>query len=291
MNPALIIQYPGNASNRKGYLNPSRPHDANHIIIGDIGDEEVLVVACDDGDIISYTVQSIYSAIDIGAKIVYGPDAYQHGRLKRWGHENSTLPNLTYPNTDPNWTKECRLLAPWFHENVGESAWGLATHKNAMLLAVSSNTMEITIFAPPLCPEGSGSLHWTCYPPPTYEAYTSWGREPLPITLQDRELGRTITLRGHTTNIPNVAFCDNNLDLEGRYLVSTDINSCVIVWDIWRRIQVFVVPINPGSSKSAKTLTPCTFSFQRSTFTRLGCCLLGHSNLKTQVRYSAPYCE
>lgn len=43
-----------------------------------------------------------------------------------------------------------------------------------------------------------------------------------------------IFLRGHQANIPNIAFCNNDLDTLGQYLVSTDIEGKTTVWDVWR---------------------------------------------------------
>jgi len=42
-------------------------------------------------------------------------------------------------------------LAYWserlFHENVGNSAWGLAIHSKSRLIAVSSNLKQVSVFA------------------------------------------------------------------------------------------------------------------------------------------------
>jgi hypothetical protein len=34
----------------------------------------------------------------------------------------------------------------FFHENVGQSVWGLAIHEQSRLIAVSSNAREVTLF-------------------------------------------------------------------------------------------------------------------------------------------------
>ena len=52
-----------------------------------------------------------------------------------------------------------RTLVPWFHENVGTSAWGVATHKDPMLFELSSNIKDIHVLKPTLSPEGRGLFH------------------------------------------------------------------------------------------------------------------------------------
>ena len=213
--PKVVIDLPRSKRGLKGYLDPGRPHAVNHLIVGDLGDEEVVVVACDDGDVISYNVRAIALAIEEGANTVFGPDLYQDRNLIRYRIRGWS--NLILPVADTHVTAGFRVLAAWFHENVGASAWGLATHKDAMLLAVSSNTKEIYVFAPSRRPVRD---------------------QPSRSTPQDQSLGRKITLRGHGANIPSVAFCDNDLDPEGRYLASTDIDGVSIIWDVLRCTRI-----------------------------------------------------
>lgn len=230
-------------------MDPSRPHGINHLIVGDIGDEEVVVVACDDGDVISYNVRSISLAINEGAKIVFEPDPYEDKKLRRY--RQSGWANVILPVVDPHRTPGFRILAAWFHENVGESAWGLATHKAARLLAVSSNTKKIDVFAPSLGPDGTQAFRSTYGPPRRLERYTAWETKNS-AALKDRSLGKKISLRGHVANIPNIAFCDNALDPEGRYLASTDIDGYTFVWDIWGGIRILETLGNAGPRKSIK---------------------------------------
>ena len=174
----------------------------NHLIIGDLGNEEILLVACDDGDVISFTMLSISLAI------------------------NQAVP----------------LAAPWFIRNVDKSAWGLAIHKNARLLAVSSNTHNIDVFAPALLaapasyPRTSTEVPDLDIAPGTsvgpYKDVDYWWPEC-------RSDGIHVTLLGHKANVPNTAFNNSTSDPEGRYLASTDIEGYVFVWDIYRRSTVF----------------------------------------------------
>ena len=217
------------------------------------------MVACDDGDVVSYTVHSVCLAIDAGVETVYGLDHSGGARRKPWGHQNSIL-SLPSPNSTCG-----RLLEPWFLENVGHSAWGLATHKSNMLLAVSSNTSEIVVFAPSLSSEANGTFLGNDQTPDTGERYTAWETKG-PITFRDRPLGKKVVLRGHVTNIPNINFCDNDLDPEGRYLASTDIDGYTIVWDIWRAAPIHETAGNGDPRMS--NFPRCTYSQSKESGTR-----------------------
>ena len=242
----MVVKLPQSRPGLRGYIDENKPYAINHLIIGDIGDEEVVVVACDGGDVISYTVRSLCLAINEGAKTVIEPDPFDIQTLKRYSESGGA--NLVFPVADPERTLAHRVLPAWFHENVGASAWGLATHKNSRVLAVSSNTKEIVIFAPSLSPKWSepfrsnhpslktGERYMTCEP---------WGS----TSLTDRSHGRKIILRGHAANIPNIAFCDNSLDSDGNYLASTDIDGCTIVWDIRSGIRILETTGNAVTSR------------------------------------------
>ena len=227
-------------------MDVNRPQAVNHLIIGDIGDEEVVVVACDGGDVISYTVRSLCLAIHEGAKTVFEPDPFDVQILKRYSETGRA--NLFLPVADSERTPAYRVLPAWFHENVGASAWGLATHKNSRVLAVSSNTKEIIIFAPSLSPKWSKpfrSKHPSLKTGERYMTCEPWGS----TALRDRSHGRKIILRGHAANIPNIAFCDNSLDSDGNYLASTDIDGCTIVWDIRSGIRILETTGNAVTSR------------------------------------------
>ena len=229
----------------------------NHLIIGDIGDEEVVLVACDDGDVISYTVRSISLAIDEKAETVLGESFREKGKSFSGP---MGLTNLILPVVCPNECLDIRTLAPWFHENVGASAWGLATHKHAMLLAVSSNTKDVHVFAPSLSSERHEAAPEAYQDPQRLERFTDWKNGSAAI-LEDRSIGRKVTLQGHAANIPNIAFCDNTLDPKGMYLTSTDIDGHTIIWDIWRGARVIEIFDNDSVCKSNEAPILQLFSY------------------------------
>lgn len=104
-----------------GDINPSCSHEMNHMIVGDLGDQEVLVACRDNGDVEAWYTATIAEHIQ---------------RNKR-------------ARKDQDRTKGTRQPHPrhFFADNVGASAWGLAVHKKSRLIAVSSNSHEVTVFA------------------------------------------------------------------------------------------------------------------------------------------------
>lgn len=279
----MLIHLEPSRPDLPGHIDTKRPHDVNHLIVGDIGDEEVLVVACDDGDVISYNVQSISLAIDEAAKVVIRQQCYAARRIEC----GST--NIVLPDRDPDLGLSCRALVPWFHENVGASAWGLATHKRARLLAVSSNTKDINVYFPSLSLNKHGAFHRTYPYSEEIEGFTAW-KNPGPTPLVDRSLNRVAILKGNKANIPSIAFCDNASDPTGKYLVSTDIDGYTIVWDIWRGAPIINIPgdlnVSQGYRKSVQNAVSRYVSLRGIRYSRLVRCLPRSSGFETQVRCS-----
>ncbi|KAH0542417.1 hypothetical protein FGG08_003172 [Glutinoglossum americanum] len=207
--PDLILTLPVSRENLTGFVDVNNPHAINQLVVGDLGGEEILACVCDDGDVVAYQTQKILATIE-------RRDAGDH-------------------------------VKAFFNENVGKSAWGLAIHKSARMIAVSANTKEITVFAFALATEGSNayaralernalpseSVDWVPIGPnsPTHTSFY-----PFPSSrLLLRQQNYRITLRGHGDNIPSVAFYNSQDDTLGRWLVSTDIDCAVVIWDVWCR--------------------------------------------------------
>ena len=204
--PQLEFRLPATRPGLRGYIDPQIPHAVNQLVLGDLGNEEILIATCDDGDVVAYSTQHIYNAIEISQ-------------------------NAKEPLVDP--------VRPFFKRNVGMSAWGIAIHKNARLIAISSNTKDITVFAfaigrrsplersPPLSDKdvlGTFNID---------EEDMDWRRVSV-WTPDLRSFNLEIVLKGHSNHIPNIAFCNTEDDLDGHYLASTDINCSTYVWDIWQ---------------------------------------------------------
>jgi hypothetical protein len=200
----------------QGYLDPSKPHTINHIIVDDLGVDEVLLLATDSGNVTGYNVESIFSAINRCVK-------FQHTR--------------PFDGVE---------VKPFFAENVDLSAWGLATHKFARLIAVSSNTGIITVFAFAMVDEASENENMSdssesSGAPDTNESGNTWLSINSPAQLNQlkkqmpnhRRRNLRLHYTGHKHNIPCVSFANFDLDPNGTWMVSTDIFNRVIVWSIW----------------------------------------------------------
>ena len=47
-----------------GYINPNLPHCVNHLKVGNLGNQEIIVAVCDDGDVLVYYVLRIWNEIN-----------------------------------------------------------------------------------------------------------------------------------------------------------------------------------------------------------------------------------
>lgn len=232
--PALIIAIPESRPGLRGYINPDFPHAINHLIIGEIGSEEVLVACCDDGDVVGYTVRSIERLLE-------------------------TLPDLRRQSELAGCKIEITPIIPgrpFLLQNVGKSAWGLATHKSQRLLAVSSNSSEICIFVFALARSGlpdidmrmdSELAHHEINDEPFPSDDNLWPRK-LKGSPKDRSKNIIIVLSLHNTNIPNIAFYDSDRHGHQTYLASTDIGGRLLIWEIWSGAAIVDIEIVLGSS-------------------------------------------
>ena len=232
--PELIIDIPASRPGLRGYIDRDFPHAINHLITGDIGNEEVLVACCDDGDVVGYTVRSIERLLETL------PDLRRQSKLS--GRNPEITP--TVPGR------------PFLLENVGKSAWGLATHKTQRLLAVSSNSKEICIFVFALGRSGlpdidmkldSELAHLESIDEATLSDDKPWPKVRTG-SPRDRSKNFTIVLSLHDTNIPNIAFYDSDRACHETYLASTDIEGRILIWKIWSGEAIVDTQLILGSS-------------------------------------------
>lgn len=216
-DPTLVIKLPVSRSGLPGHLNPRYPHVINHMVVDDLGDEETLACCCDDGDVVLYHVTAIARVIDLRAE--HGPfDARRNGAEDCGG---------------------LRAVRPFYHWNVGRSAWGLAMHKAGRMLAVSNNNhvIDVVAFALRHPAPGSSSASSASDDDDKVGLLAADPSTSAVVAPRPRPVGnRHVRLSGHLSNIPSVAFCnDDGHDAKGEWLVSTDIDGVMIVWDIWSR--------------------------------------------------------
>ncbi|EXJ62477.1 hypothetical protein A1O7_02914 [Cladophialophora yegresii CBS 114405] len=223
--PALVIPPALANPTARGYIDPRVPHAVNHLIVGDLGKEEILLIATDSGNVTAYYTKMIDDAIR--------KDPYRF----------STDGRSDYIG-----------LRPFFTHWVDESAWGLSIHTNARMIAVSANTpyhtasddpcAKVTVFAFALTEDSHGN-RTEDEPEDEGQAYhderdwEEWVAMGVAATTPARKRNYKITLagvEGHDHNIPCISFVNTDDDLEGNWLLSTDIGGNLKIWQIWQGI-------------------------------------------------------
>ncbi|KAI1374139.1 hypothetical protein F4677DRAFT_447783 [Hypoxylon crocopeplum] len=206
-----------------GYMDENFPHQINHVVVGNLGDEEILLLAYDDGDVIAYYTRHLENELS---------------RREREGQSNRATPQ------------------PFFRENVGKSAWGLAVHKKSRIIAVSSNLHNVSVFVFALtgqhyrhAPQAdSVELFRNVVKNENGELVDSENHSSqaanddayaakignLEHAIRRRDANWRIILqtgRGGT-NIPNIAFSENGGG-DAEAIVAVDIDGRLWVMDIW----------------------------------------------------------
>ncbi|KAI1951168.1 hypothetical protein LOZ39_000587 [Ophidiomyces ophidiicola] len=205
--PALILTPTLKEPAAPGFISHSCPHAINHIVVGDLGNEEIVLLATDSGNIAAYWTERIFSALE---------------------HSKSS---------EPQSPEALGAIVPCFFSDwVKQSAWGLAIHKFARMIAASSNTSEITVWAFALAEQAESMPAWNLdYTDEWSDVTTATQFAALRLMPAWCRRSRSIriTLRGHYNNIPCVGFLSSEIDRNGEWLVSTDITNRLLVWRIW----------------------------------------------------------
>jgi len=213
-----------------GYIDASHPHAINHLVVGDLGTEEILLVSTDSGNVAAYQTQSIEEAIR--------KDPYRFSE-----------------NARSDYVGVRAIFSQWVHE----SAWGLSIHTHGRMIAVSANTpchtpvddpaAKITVFAFALTEETTkrGDVHEADAAAGAAVAgandeeveWHNWVPSGSEASPPPRDKNYKITLGGvdgHEHNIPSISFVNTDEDTEGQWLLSTDIGGEMKVWQIWQGI-------------------------------------------------------
>ncbi|KAK5953820.1 hypothetical protein OHC33_005089 [Knufia fluminis] len=223
--PALLIKPELANRNALGYLSHrggARDHCINHLMVGDLGSQEILLFVTDSGNVEAYYTSAVLEAIKRA-----------HGQYCE-GSSSDVLG-----------------LRPFFSHWVRQSAWGIDIHKEARMIAVSANvptnvqpgisedtSATITVFAfalqPPLSsgsessdaePESPDTVEWTLWDP---------RRSPGPPKRTRNYKINLAGWDGHGNNIPNICFANTSDDDGGIWLLSTDITGEMKSWQVWK---------------------------------------------------------
>ncbi|PHH64557.1 hypothetical protein CDD81_4336 [Ophiocordyceps australis] len=218
--PELCLAPPTTPAARMvgGYQDAQRPHAINHLIVGMLGTQEVVVVCCDDGDVIAYYTQDV---------------------------ANYILATCDWPDGTPP-VQGCDLFCPTnveaprclLHENVGKSAWGLAVHSRSRLIAVTCNRHEITVFAFALATPCSGTHGRDC-------CVDQFCRYVDSHVRQRARNWRIVISLENASNMPNVCFIDDVCGA-AEYVCAIDIYGCMWAADIWTPHQPLLLVDAPS---------------------------------------------
>lgn len=197
--PVLIVPSQPSSPDLRGYIDRDEPHAINYLIVQKLGKDEVIANVRDDGDVEVFLVRHIVHAI-------------------------ATLVNRIDISKDP----VADNVKPLFLRNVGISAWGLAIHTEARIIAVSSNRHEVTIFRFGLVDEFGDTQTPRKQAKSIDDGHPSrWDEERRGDNVDSRPERKTDVTRqvlNGEANIPHIAFCNTGDDPDGRWLLTTDIS-------------------------------------------------------------------
>lgn len=221
--PVLLIKLELANRYAGGYISSARGgnsnHAINHLVVGDLGSQEIVVVVTDSGNVEAYYTSAILEAIHRA-------------------------------NQQETSSSDILGLRPFFSYWVRQSTWGIDIHKEARMIAVSANTpsrqqpgqtadpsASVTVFAFALIDDEAGSPS-SDQSEPQIDAseWTSWPTKHHVRKEPVRDKNYKITLAGrsgHENNIPNISFVNTSDDSEGTWLLSTDITGAMKLWQIW----------------------------------------------------------
>jgi hypothetical protein len=218
-NAMLSIRLARSKVGMRGYMPGTNAHAINHLILAAMRDKEIVCVACDDGD-----VEAFYTK-DIERHMIRAEAASHEGSLG--GLKVYDLSHLICSLPMERDHQKVAILQPFFHFNVGASAWGLTVQAEHALLAVSTNAHKIFVFA---FATATSELE-------TAEEYQHdlWSWRNGTDLCGPRNVNRYAELHYHDSNIPCITFEECSLPgLRNEYprLVSTDIGGTVVIWNV-----------------------------------------------------------
>lgn len=252
--PLLILDLPqsSDARNVCNRSDSSSDHNINHLIIGNLGKKEIVLCACDDGDVLAYYTERVDYSIQF-----------------------SKFPPPNYTNLK---------IKPFFHENVGDSAWGLAIHQKSRLIAVSSNLHEVQVFVFALSVVFRGGICVGGYPGHSNEQFREFTKKsPVPRSEATGKILRAVNFRLKLPltdigdNIPSISFASDQ-DGEAFSVVASDIRGALWFLGIWdrtlKRLPMVLSSVNVRRQPmgwGVLVLPPEFFKPARTMFEAYGC--------------------
>lgn len=208
--PDLILHPPTSSPDLHPGIDPEDPHSITRLHVDYLGQDEIILITCDDGDVIGYRTEEIQRVLDKRAE--------------------SSDDDQGFQIEDP--------VRTFLHRNVGDSAWGLAIHREARMIAISANTHKVTVIAYALAQE-TESLNESCSSSDSDMEGCPEEEDPADFPYPRRQ-DHVITLCARH-NIPAVSFNNSGDDPAGRWLSSSSINGEASIWDLhqpWEPVRV-----------------------------------------------------
>ncbi|KAG5951065.1 hypothetical protein E4U53_003831 [Claviceps sorghi] len=234
---AQIGTYPSPIARKVGgHIDFDAPHTINHLVVGWLGREEVVVTCHDDGDVTALYTKDI--AEYIAGKLNMAAAATTTTAMTN----TPTSPKQRRTSLSPTVSRR-KPPKPFFQENVGISAWGIAIHQHSRLIAVSSNRAEITVFAPALATPAPQT--------PNCDCDSCCGSVEDRVRRRVRNWRIVIALGSLASNIPNISFVDDKHGNADK-ISAIDIKGAMWLADIWKPKQA-AIRVAPATSPLLKS--------------------------------------
>lgn len=192
MEPAIILNPRKTDPKNRGTIDLEDPHSINNVVIDFLGDLEIILVACDDGDVIGYYTHRI-------------EDILNHTKIEEEEKENQLH---------------------FFAINVGLSAWALSVHSLARKIAIGANTQNITVYSFALSIDSP-----ELYQHPNTEELQKFLYKSYDGPMW-RRMDESLLMAGFGSNIPSLAFCNNEEDLEGKLIAVGTVSGGISIVDL-----------------------------------------------------------
>ncbi|KJZ78312.1 hypothetical protein HIM_02350 [Hirsutella minnesotensis 3608] len=213
-----------------GHQDPNNPHTINHLMVGSFGTDEIMVACYDDGDVVAYWTREILDWITA-----------KSSRSAERALPEQTKADIGHIHPAPR---------PLLHENVGDSAWGMAIHKQSRLIAVSSNRHEVTVFALGLTQISRRRSE------AAFSDFTEDGCAHVESLVRRRTRNwRIVVYLGPLAdNIPNLCFIDDE-NGSADMICAVDIKGAIWLADIWKPSQaaIRIDPCNCGHMRNSES--------------------------------------
>ncbi|KAG6265077.1 hypothetical protein E4U47_006565 [Claviceps purpurea] len=211
-----------------GSIDEKAPHMINHLTVGALGQEEVVVTGHDDGDVTAFYTKEIADYIS-----------------SRFNTRSGNIMSRGGWNLSPPAPSRCKVPTPFFKENVGGSAWGLAIHQQSRLIAVSSNRSEITVFAPALATSKPREQPCDC-------DVCCHGVEDK-VRRRARNWRIVVVLGSSFNRLPNIGFVDDENGNADK-VIAIELTGAMWLANIWKAEQA-AIRLAPSSQRLLMSMT------------------------------------